>query len=92
MGKNNKKRPPVPDEAHLLLPTHPALADPAQANTPIVDTHTHLISTFSEYRRKYPAGNSKPSMTSFVDFTTERTLLLSSMFIARLLSRRRGKS
>lgn len=56
MGKNNKKRPPVPDESNLLLPVHPALTDVSQSPAPIVDTHTHLLSTFSEYRRKYPAG------------------------------------
>ena len=55
MGKNNKKRPPVPDEVHLLLPTHSELALSSKP-APIIDTHTHLLSTFSEYRRKYSEG------------------------------------
>lgn len=55
MGKNNKKRPSVPDEAHLLLPTPPGATEHA-SQTPIVDTHTHLLSTFSSYRSKYPTG------------------------------------
>lgn len=47
MGKNNKKRL---DESQLLLSTTQASA------VPIVDTHTHLISTFLAYRDKYPSG------------------------------------
>lgn len=53
MGKNNKK-PSVPGEEHLLLPAHPAR--PAPAAAPIVDTHTHLASTFAAYRSKYKSG------------------------------------
>ncbi|KAI0655993.1 hypothetical protein C8Q70DRAFT_1057184 [Cubamyces menziesii] len=49
-----KKKSSVPPEEHLLLPPHPARSD-AQA-TPIVDTHTHLLSTFSFYRSKYKQG------------------------------------
>ena len=47
MGKNNKKRL---DESYLLLSTTQPSA------VPIVDTHTHLISTFSTYKEKYPSG------------------------------------
>lgn len=47
MGKNNKKRL---DESYLLLSTTQPSA------VPIVDTHTHLISTFSAYKEKYPSG------------------------------------
>ncbi|KAI5116506.1 hypothetical protein M0805_004669 [Coniferiporia weirii] len=50
MGKNNKKRPGPPDESHLLLAATQASV------TPIVDTHTHLLSTFSAYRNKYTSG------------------------------------
>ncbi|EGO23256.1 hypothetical protein SERLADRAFT_349889 [Serpula lacrymans var. lacrymans S7.9] len=53
MGKNKKNS--VPGEEHLVLPLHPyteAAATPASI-TPIVDTHTHLLSTFSAYRQKY---------------------------------------
>ncbi|KAH8109616.1 Metallo-dependent hydrolase [Phellopilus nigrolimitatus] len=49
MGKN-KKRPALLDESHLLLSTTQASA------APIVDTHTHLLSTFSAYREKYTSG------------------------------------
>ncbi|KAG8215662.1 hypothetical protein J3R82DRAFT_7536 [Butyriboletus roseoflavus] len=48
MGKNKKYT--VPDESHLSLPAHP------NAATPIIDTHTHLLSTFSAYKSKYPTG------------------------------------
>ncbi|KAL1731594.1 hypothetical protein EV714DRAFT_248911 [Schizophyllum commune] len=47
MGK--KSRNNVPAEDHLLLPAHSSAA-------PIVDTHTHLASTFAAYKHKYPAG------------------------------------
>ena len=53
MGKNKKSS--VPAEEHLLLPQHPARPD-TDARTPIVDTHTHLLSTFSFYRSKYKSG------------------------------------
>ncbi|EIW62896.1 uncharacterized protein TRAVEDRAFT_56137 [Trametes versicolor FP-101664 SS1] len=49
-----KKKSSVPAEEHLLLPQHPGRPD-AQT-TPIVDTHTHLLSTFSCYRSKYKEG------------------------------------
>ena len=53
MGKNKYKKYTVPDESHLSLPAHPnAIA----ATTPIIDTHTHLLTTFSSYRTKYPTG------------------------------------
>lgn len=48
MGKKSKKNN-VPTEEHLLLPAHASTA-------PIVDTHTHLASTYAAYRQKYPAG------------------------------------
>lgn len=45
MGKNNKKGP---SEDCLLLPAHPG-----HTIAPIVDTHTHLVSTYAAYREKY---------------------------------------
>ena len=51
MGK--KKRLVIPDEQHLCLPPHPQATSQA---TPIVDTHTHLLSTFSKYRSVYPSA------------------------------------
>lgn len=44
-----KKKSNVPAEEHLLLPSHPTTAG-------IVDTHTHLASTFAAYRAKYKQG------------------------------------
>jgi len=38
-------------EAALILP-----APPFASTTPIVDTHTHLVSTFESYRNKYKTG------------------------------------
>ena len=49
-----KKRPPLPDESNLILPIHAALTQPTNAT--LVDTHTHLLSTFSAYRDKYREG------------------------------------
>lgn len=46
MGKKSK----TPGEEHLLLPEH------ATKGSSIVDTHTHLLSTFAQYRERYPAG------------------------------------
>ncbi|KAI0718972.1 hypothetical protein C8T65DRAFT_637607 [Cerioporus squamosus] len=51
MGKKSKSS--APTEEHLILPQHPARV---AGGAPIVDTHTHLISTFSAYRSKYKAG------------------------------------
>lgn len=48
MGKNNKKGPP---EDSLILPGHPR-----HTTAPIVDTHTHLVSTFAAYKQKYKEG------------------------------------
>ncbi|KAI0779645.1 hypothetical protein C8Q74DRAFT_1199416 [Fomes fomentarius] len=53
MGKNKKSS--TPGEQHLLLPQHPHRSAP-DVRTPIVDTHTHLLSTFSLYRSKYKTG------------------------------------
>jgi len=48
MGKNNKKGP---SEDSLILPDHPR-----HSTAPIVDTHTHLVSTFATYKQKYKEG------------------------------------
>jgi len=48
MGKNNRKGP---SEDCLILPNHPR-----HTTAPIVDTHTHLVSTFTAYRQKYKGG------------------------------------
>ncbi|KAH7886712.1 hypothetical protein F5I97DRAFT_1807266 [Phlebopus sp. FC_14] len=52
MGKN-KKNNAVVTEAHLHLPAH---KQAEAAATPVIDTHTHLMTTFSAYKSKYHAG------------------------------------
>ncbi|KZT05694.1 uncharacterized protein LAESUDRAFT_759938 [Laetiporus sulphureus 93-53] len=56
MGKNKKS---APKEELLRLPRHPALTAETALDeqiAPIVDTHTHLVSTFHAYRGKYKDG------------------------------------
>ena len=48
MGKNNRKGP---SEDSLTLPDHPR-----HSTAPIIDTHTHLVSTFAAYKQKYKDG------------------------------------
>jgi TatD DNase family protein len=45
----------TPAESTLVLPRHADLAHDPTAE--LVDTHTHLLSTFSTYVQKYPDGN-----------------------------------
>jgi len=55
MGKNRKNV--APGEENLHLPAHPFYsesADTVTEFTPIVDTHTHLVSTFDSYVSAYP--------------------------------------
>ena len=49
MGKNKKRSGPI-DESHLDVSERQA------GTVRFVDTHTHLLSTFSAYRSKYPLG------------------------------------
>ncbi|KIJ43146.1 hypothetical protein M422DRAFT_253649 [Sphaerobolus stellatus SS14] len=49
MGR--KSKPQAPEESHLITLSHPGSGDLV---TPIVDTHTHLISTFQRYLQSYP--------------------------------------
>ncbi|KAG5640664.1 hypothetical protein DXG03_007601 [Asterophora parasitica] len=44
-----KKKSNTPPEDFLLLPAPPS-------TLPIIDTHTHLASTFEAYRTRYPGG------------------------------------
>ena len=50
MTNSKKKRPGIPDETHLSLPPHAPSVD---YTIPIVDTHTHLLSTYQRYRSVY---------------------------------------
>lgn len=55
--KMAKKKNNTPAEEALFLPLHPARRDTPEAHrTPIVDTHTHLLSTFSSYQSTYKPG------------------------------------
>ncbi|KAH8836067.1 hypothetical protein DL96DRAFT_1703002 [Flagelloscypha sp. PMI_526] len=60
MGKKSK-RSAVPDEEHLILPARVPAGDEL---VKIIDTHTHLLSTFTTYRSKYPDGR----FTDIFDF------------------------
>jgi TatD DNase family protein len=52
MGKTSKARKSaVPPESVLRMPAHPAAP-----GAEIVDTHTHLHSTYEAYRTAYPDG------------------------------------
>jgi TatD DNase family protein len=55
-----KKKSTTPSEDNLLLPTPPTLL-------PIVDTHTHVATTFEYYRGRYKQGR----YTNVFDFVTE---------------------
>lgn len=55
--KMAKKKNTTPGEEHLLLPTHPARVErPETEHEPTVDTHTHLLSTFTAYQGTYKPG------------------------------------
>jgi hypothetical protein len=47
--KMAKKKSSTPAEEHLLLPAPPS-------TLPIVDTHTHVASTYEYYRGRYKEG------------------------------------
>ena len=57
-----KKRPPRPDESQLFVRATPS------SSVPIIDTHTHLHSTFQLYKEKYAEGvfSSLPKSYEFV--------------------------
>lgn len=63
MGKN-KTRSSTPSEEFLRTPLHPCLV--ADNAAPIVDTHTHLISTYAAYQSKYKSGKYQ----TFYDFVS----------------------
>ncbi|GAA5976530.1 hypothetical protein JCM5350_001720 [Sporobolomyces pararoseus] len=53
--KNSRtsKSKSLPHEDRLVLPRHVSLKD---TDVEIIDTHTHIYSTFEAYREKYPEG------------------------------------
>ncbi|GAA6061423.1 hypothetical protein JCM10212_004481 [Sporobolomyces blumeae] len=46
----------LPPEHRLVVPTHDALKAHQGPHVEIIDTHTHVWSTFNAYREKYPQG------------------------------------
>ena len=57
-----KKKPPRPTESQLFLRS--STLQPSQ--TPIIDTHTHILSTYQLYKEKYPEGRYANSVFDFV--------------------------
>lgn len=58
MGKKKN----APPESLLLLPQHPSLGDDgtrSESIPKIIDTHTHLLSTFTTYNKTWPNGQFK---------------------------------
>ncbi|KAM0754802.1 Metallo-dependent hydrolase [Meredithblackwellia eburnea MCA 4105] len=53
MTKSKKSRGPPP-EGCLMLPKHPELAGDEGEGVELVDTHTHILSTYAAYTAKYP--------------------------------------
>ncbi|KAF9257352.1 Metallo-dependent hydrolase [Marasmius fiardii PR-910] len=53
MGKKKNRKSISEDK--LLLPAHPTTSTTTTPTT-IIDTHTHLASTYESYRSKYPSG------------------------------------
>ncbi|KAF8201330.1 hypothetical protein K438DRAFT_1821820 [Mycena galopus ATCC 62051] len=64
--KMGKKKSSTPPESLFRL-VHPCVSSPP----PIVDTHTHLASTFEAYRHKYPAGEYETVYDFIVDVWCE---------------------
>ena len=61
MAKSKSKG--VPDEKCLVLPRHNDMEDAADID--LIDTHTHVISTYETYRSKYAKGKHQ-SVREFV--------------------------
>ncbi|GAA5967381.1 hypothetical protein JCM11641_000528 [Rhodosporidiobolus odoratus] len=56
-SRQSSKSSRTPDESVLLLPQHAELRELAQdSQVELVDTHTHVLSTFLAYRERYPDG------------------------------------
>lgn len=59
----SKSKSRTPAESTLVLPRHPDLSP--DSNAELVDTHTHLLSTYIEYVRKYQ-DRSHATISQFV--------------------------
>ncbi|GAA5886025.1 hypothetical protein JCM5296_007066 [Sporobolomyces johnsonii] len=58
-SRSSKSSKSLPPEQRLVLPLHDHLKDipeGIQETVELVDTHTHVFSTFRAYREKYPDG------------------------------------
>ncbi|KAK4058279.1 hypothetical protein OIO90_000436 [Microbotryomycetes sp. JL221] len=56
MGSKSKSKG-TPDEACLVLPRHKDLEHDSTTSYPdLIDTHTHVLSTYETYLSKYPQG------------------------------------
>ncbi|KAM0788287.1 hypothetical protein ACM66B_001433 [Microbotryomycetes sp. NB124-2] len=64
MGSKSKSKG-TPDESCLVLPLHKDLAD-ATSDVELVDTHTHVLSTYETYLSRYPDAQHKSSVAEFV--------------------------
>lgn len=67
MGKSSKARKNGPPSEDHLLQSHPSFTSlDINAAAPIVDTHTHLLSTVATYASKYPGGKHAGDVWTFV--------------------------
>ncbi|KAI0069994.1 hypothetical protein K474DRAFT_1670528 [Panus rudis PR-1116 ss-1] len=80
MGKKNKSS--TPPEDLLILPPHPSFSSlssssssssstlssmsTSQTPPPIIDTHTHLLSTYIAYKSRYKPGKHSSSIYDFI--------------------------
>ncbi|ORY88824.1 hydrolase [Leucosporidium creatinivorum] len=62
-AKSKSKSTPV--ETALVLPRHADIKETEVSSVELVDTHTHVASTFEAYRAKYPEG-AHTTIKSFV--------------------------
>ncbi|KAK4051935.1 hypothetical protein OIV83_002640 [Microbotryomycetes sp. JL201] len=65
MGSKSKSKG-TPDESCLVLPRHRDLSDDTGADEQLIDTHTHILSTYETYLQKYPDAKHKASIAQFV--------------------------
>ncbi|GAA5821318.1 hypothetical protein JCM11251_004569 [Rhodosporidiobolus azoricus] len=93
--QSNKSR--TPPESVLVLPSHAELkALPDGEQIELVDTHTHVLSTFLAYKEKYPEGQHQtiqefvkatlPTMDAVVDVWCEAPMTSSWREVVDLLS------
>ncbi|GAA6010253.1 hypothetical protein JCM11491_005412 [Sporobolomyces phaffii] len=67
-SRSSKSSKSTPPEDRLVLPRHAALQRDGAQHVEVIDTHTHVYSTFKAYRDKYPEGQHK-TVRDFVQAT-----------------------